>query len=187
MTTMNIDAFEGLVGPHLDGLYRFACTRTKDPTGAEDLVQETLMRAWDRIGSLQDLGRVRAWLYTILVNLFRERSRKANRRAQLLPMSHPDAPLDELATSTAGSPLDEVIRRSAAEAVRAALARTPERYAVAVELRDLEGLSFKEIAAILGVPEGTAMSRVGRGRRIMAGLLAEWRDEASRPREGRHG
>ena len=175
MTTMNIDAFEGLVGPHLDALYRFACKRTMDPTGAEDLVQETLLRAWDRLGSLHDQERIRAWLFTILVNLFREGSRKANRRARLLPMSHPDAPLDE------------VIRRSAAEAVHAALARTPDRYAMAVELRDLEGLSFKEIAQILGVPEGTAMSRVGRGRRIMAGLLAEWRDEASRPREGRHG
>jgi RNA polymerase sigma-70 factor (ECF subfamily) len=157
---MSMESFEALVAPHLQPLHGFACRRTRDPIDAEDLVQDALLRAWDRIDSLGDPERIRSWLFTILVNLHIEQLRKRTRRQRLLPIVDLDAPLAERAPSPYPSPLDEVVRRSAAEAVHDALAKIPELYAMAVELRDLEGLSYKEIAQILDVPEGQCYAQV---------------------------
>ena len=172
---ISVEAFESMVSPHLQTLYGFACRRLKNTANAEDLVQDTLMRAWDRIGSLENTDRIRPWLFTILVHLHNEQSRKQARRRKLAPVVDLDESFDELVASTGASPLDTLIRQSAVAAVRDALEQVPDVYAVALEMRAFDGLSYKEIAAILEIPEGTVMSRVGRGRRILAGLLSEWR------------
>lgn len=174
-TPMNVEAFEELVGPYLDRLYRFAFTRVGDAARAEDLVQDTLLRAWDRIDTLQEPERVRSWLFAILANIERELSRKIARRRAIMPLKDLDERFDETIMAPGASPLDEVVRQSAARAVREALAHVPEKYAMAVELRDLEGFSYLEISQILEIPQGTVMSRIARGRKIMAQLLAEWR------------
>lgn len=96
-----------------------------------------------------------------------------------MPVVDLDSSFDDLVSSTWASPLDEVIRQSATAAVREALEQVPSVYAIALEMRDLEGLSYKEIAQTLEIPEGTAMSRVGRGRKLMASLLAEWHSFAA--------
>ncbi len=176
---IRVETFESLVAPHLQPLYGFALRRTRSQADAEDLVQDTLLRGWDRIDSLHDPERVRPWLFTILVNLHNERARKQARRRRIMPMSDLEDTFDDRIVSPLGSPLDEVIRHDAIEAVRKALRQVPDLYAMAVELRDFEGLSYKEIARVLDIPEGTVMSRVGRGRKHLARLLSEWRDAPS--------
>jgi len=174
-STMNVDSFEELVAPHMRHLYGFACRRMRSSADAEDLVQDTLLRAWGRLDSLRDPERIRPWLFTIMVNLHAEQARKHTRRQRLMPIKDLESSLDEHLPASCASPLDEVIRSSAAEAVHEALAKVPAVYAVAVELRDLEGFAYKEIAEILDIPLGTAMSRIGRGRKMMAKLLSTWR------------
>lgn len=88
---MSMESFEALVAPHLQPLHGFACRRTRDPIDAEDLVQDALLRAWDRIDSLGDPERIRSWLFTILVNLHIEQLRKRTRRQRLLPIVDLDA------------------------------------------------------------------------------------------------
>ncbi len=180
---MSVGEFEELVEPHLGGLYGFAYKRTKKQEDAEDLVQDTLLKAWDRIDSLSDHAKVRSWLFTILMNMFLARTRTSARRNQLVPITDIEDDFDAYVASPIPSPLEEVVRRSAAQAVHAALAKVPDRYALAVELRDLEGLSYKEISSVLDVPVGTIMSRIARGRKKMAALLAEWREQPPERRE----
>lgn len=172
---LTVEMFEELVGAHLDCLYGFAMQRMRKPADAEDLVQDTLLRAWDRLDTLEDEGRIRSWLISILINLHRERSRKSARRQRIMPLKDLDERFDDMVASGGASPLDEVLRQGAAEAIQEALAQVPEAYAMAVELRDLEGLSYQEIAQILEIPKGTVMSRIARGRKVMAQLLVEWR------------
>lgn len=174
-TNMSVEAFEALVGPHLDKLFGFACQRSKKPADAEDLVQDTLLQAWNHIHTLQDLDRVRSWLFSILVNLHLERNRKAVRRNRLVPIEDKQDLSDVHVATQNISPLESVVRQSAADAVHEALARVPTPYAMALALRDIEGLAYKEVAQVLGVPVGTVMSRIARGRKMMAELLVEWR------------
>lgn len=176
----SVDAFEALVAPHISPLYGFACQRTRKPADAEDLVQDTLLRAWDRIDTLADPERVRPWLFKILVNLYYERARKNTRRNQILPMKDLEDQFDERVVSPHSSPFDEVQRRRAADAVHEALTHVPTPFAMALELRDLEGLSYKEISQVLEIPMGTVMSRIARGRKLMAELLQEWRPATRR-------
>jgi len=176
---MSVESFEALVTPHLHLLLGFALRRVRGRADAEDLVQDTLLRAWDRVDTLKDRECARAWLFTILHRLHVDRARKRRRRQQLMPIKDLDEGFEEQVSSPGGTPLDEVIRMQTASAVHEALAKVPEPYATALELRDLEGFAYKEIAQILGIPQGTALSRVARGRKLMARLLSRWRPTAS--------
>jgi RNA polymerase sigma-70 factor (ECF subfamily) len=163
--------FDALVLPHLDRLLAFAVRRTDVRADAEDLVQEACVRAWLGFDDLRDTRRMRAWLYRILRTVLSETQERSGRRRQLVSITRLESAHEELVGSDRDMLFDQVAARLSGEAVRAALAQVPEDFAVAVELHDIDGFKYHEIAEIVGVPIGTVMSRISRGRRLLAGAL----------------
>lgn len=163
--------FDALVLPHLDRLLAFAVRRTDVRADAEDALQEACVRAWLAFDELRDTARVRAWLYRILRTVLSEAQERSGRRRQLVSITRLESAHEELVGSDRDMLFDQVAARLSGEAVRAALAQVPEDFAVAVELHDIDGFKYHEIAEIVGVPIGTVMSRISRGRRLLAGAL----------------
>jgi RNA polymerase sigma-70 factor (ECF subfamily) len=163
--------FDALVLPHLDRLLAFAARRTAALADAEDAVQDACVRAWLAFDDLRDTARVRAWLYRILRTVLSEAQERHARRRQLVSITRLESAHEELVGGDPDVLFDEVAARLSGEAVRSALAQLPEDFAVAVELHDIDGFKYHEIADIVGVPIGTVMSRISRGRRLLAGAL----------------
>ncbi|MDF1502969.1 RNA polymerase sigma factor, partial [Roseisolibacter sp. H3M3-2] len=163
--------FETLVLPHLGELLAFARRRTHAPEDAEDLVQEACVRAWQGIGELREASSARPWLYRILRSVLGDAHEKAGRRQRLVSFTRLEAAHESLLGGDADALFEEVLRRLDAEAIHAALREVPEDFATPVELHDLVGFKYHEIADILGIPLGTVMSRISRGRRLLAGAL----------------
>ena len=161
------EAFTKLVTPELDILYRVARTLVRRPADAEDLVQDTLVRAFRGIGGF-DGGYPRAWLLTIMRNTEVNRNRR-RRPALLFDPDSSDALED---TGSAGQPEEEFVGREFERAVRNAMVSLPEHYACVVELVDIDGLSYAETAELLGIPLGTVMSRLHRARARIRKQLA---------------
>lgn len=166
-------AFEALVLPHLDRLLGFASRRTATLVDAEDAVQDTCLRAWAAFDELRDPGSARAWLYRILRSVLSESSERLARRARLLPITRLDDVHESLVAGSGESVFDEMAHRLDREVLQAALAAIPEDFATAVELHDIEGFTYAEIADTVGAPIGTVMSRMSRGRRLLAAVIAE--------------
>lgn len=162
------DAFDRHVTPHVDVLYRVALSLTGQPADAEDLVQDTLVRAFRAIDRF-DGAHPRAWLLTILRNTHVNRNRR--RRPFLLRDADTAVvTLDRLGPSAPASE-DVVISREFEAVVADALAVLPSKHRQVVTLVDIEGLTYQEAADALGVPRGTVMSRLHRARaRIRARL-----------------
>jgi RNA polymerase sigma factor (sigma-70 family) len=153
--------------PHLDAVYRVARHMTRDGYAAEDLVQETYLRAYRSFPG-HEAKSTRAWLATICVNLARsEHRRRARRPVETTLPDSDEGPVSPLSVD------EEAISRLDREAVSRALARLPGEQRVAVVLMDLAGLSASEVAGALGWPRGTVLSRAYRGRQRLAGLLVE--------------
>jgi RNA polymerase sigma-70 factor, ECF subfamily len=147
----------------LELLYRVALSLTHRPADAEDLVQDTLIRAYRSIDRFD--GRYpRAWLLTILRNTNINRGRR--QRPELLrdPSAHSDPPANERTDSSVDLMLDG--------AIADALQQLPEQFRQVIELVDVDGLSYQEAAVSLGIPSGTVMSRLHRGRERMRGLIS---------------
>lgn len=157
--------------PHLDRLLAFAVRRTGALPDAEDAVQEACGRAWLGLDELRDQTRVRAWLYRILRGVLSETEERNARRRQLVSITRLEEEHDELIASDDDLVFEEVAARMTGEEVRAALARVPDDFAAVVELHDIDGFKYSEIAEIVGVPIGTVMSRISRGRRLLAGAV----------------
>ncbi len=166
------DAFEREALGWIDGLYGAALRLTRNPADAEDLVQETYVKAFKSAAKFTPGTNLRAWLFTILHNHFLNDRRRAG--ADLVDV---DSDVVERAgdamADAAGTAEDSLIRRASDDQVRAALDGVPENFREAVWLRDAEGFSYVEIAEMLRVPVGTVMSRISRGRRHLAARLAE--------------
>jgi RNA polymerase sigma-70 factor, ECF subfamily len=163
--------FDALVLPHLDRLLAFAVRRTDLRADAEDAVQDACVRAWLAFDDLRDTARVRAWLYQILRTVLSEAQERRARRRHLVSITRLESAHEELVGGDRDLLFDQVAARLSGEAVRSALAQLPEDFAVAVELHDIDGFKYHEIAEIVGVPIGTVMSRISRGRRLLAGAL----------------
>ena len=165
--------FQALVLPHLDRLSGFARRRTVSVGDAEDAVQDACMRAWSAFDELRDDAKVRAWLYRILRTVLSDSLKKEGRRRGLVSITR----LEDAHESVVGGDPDfaftEVVNRIDREVLHAALATIPEDFAVAVELHDIDGFKYQEIAEITAVPIGTVMSRISRGRRLLAGVIIE--------------
>ena len=162
--------FEVLVFPHLDRLVAFAARQIGNNADAEDAVQEACIRAWQGFDQLRDEGRVRSWLYQILrttVFDLREREGRRQRLAPMEPLAHDDVPMGEEA-----GPLEHLIRALSREQIDRLLEAIPAEFALAIQLHDLEGFGYQEIAELTGTPIGTVMSRIYRGRKQMAGIIA---------------
>jgi RNA polymerase sigma-70 factor, ECF subfamily len=162
--------FQSSTLPHLDRLVALA-SRWSDGQEAEDDVQETYVRAWAAFDQLRDAGAVFPWLCRILRTVASERRRTFARRQDLFLVTHLEAAHEEMVGSEAPSPLDDLLARLEAGKLREALRSLPDDYAEAVELHDLQGLKYREIAQVTSVPIGTVMSRISRGRQLLAGLL----------------
>jgi RNA polymerase sigma-70 factor, ECF subfamily len=168
--------FERDAVPLLSGMYSSALRMTRNPADAEDLVQETFLRAYRGFSGFREGTNLKAWLYRILTNTFINSYRKRQREPQTVPDDNVEDwyLYDRLAAqgSTASAEAT-VLDAMPDEDVRAALDALPEGFRMAVLLADVEGFSYKEIAEILDIPIGTVMSRLHRGRRALEKALWE--------------
>jgi len=169
------ERFERDVLPILPSLYGAALRMTRNPTDAEDLLQETTLRAFRGFGGFQEGTNLKAWLYRILTNSFINTYRKKQRQPQTV--EGPDD-MDEwyLFDKLGGRNVElsaetEVLDRIPDEAVKGALESLPENFRLPVLLADVEGFSYKEIAEIMDTPIGTVMSRLHRGRKALQKAL----------------
>jgi RNA polymerase sigma-70 factor, ECF subfamily len=167
--------FERDVMPLLNGLYSSALRMTRNPTDAEDLVQETVLRAYRGFAGFQEGTNLKAWLYRILTNSFINTYRKKQREP--VTVEGPDD-IDEWylydrlgARSVEPSAESEVLEQLPDEDVQRALETLPEGFRMAVLLADVQGFSYKEIAEMLAIPIGTVMSRLHRGRKALEKAL----------------
>ncbi|HTK47671.1 MAG TPA: RNA polymerase sigma factor [Gemmatimonadaceae bacterium] len=163
--------FEAVILPHLDRLLAFAVRRCDSVADAEDAVQEACVRAWINFADLRDDSSARAWIYRILRTVLSDAREKTGRRQQLVYITRLEDAHDELVGGEHDAVFSEVVARLDAEAVRKALREIPEDFAAAVELHDIDGFKYAEIAEIVGVPIGTVMSRISRGRKLLAGAI----------------
>ena len=166
------ERFEALVVPHLDRLLSFAMRRTDAAADAEDAVQEACMRAWLGLADLRDDTKARPWLYRILRTVLSDARERSGRRQQLVFITRLEDAHEELVGGDRDAVFTEVVARLNGEAVHRALAEIPEDFAVAVELHDIDGFRYAEIADIVGVPIGTVMSRIARGRKLLVGAIS---------------
>jgi len=164
----------------MPSLYTAALRMTRNTADAEDLVQETYLKAYRAWDSFQQGTNLKAWLYRILTNTFINRYRSKKRRPD-------ETDLDEIedlylyrrlggleAAQTGRSAEDEVMDLFTETDVKAAIEALPENFRMAVLLADVEGFSYKEIAEILDIPIGTVMSRLHRGRKALQRALVDF-------------
>ena len=163
--------FKRLILPHLDGAYNLARYLTRDPVLSDDVVQDAMIRAFRAFGQYRG-GSPRAWLFTIVRNCCR--SAQAGRGGAVALVITESGLSEEAAAELshkadpAPTPEEEVQRKETVRRVRDAIEAIPEPFREAVVLRDLEELSYAEIAEVTLVPVGTVMSRLARGRAMLA-------------------
>jgi RNA polymerase sigma-70 factor (ECF subfamily) len=165
---------------HMPSLYAAAMRMTRNRADAEDLVQETYLKAYRAFGGFQEGTNLRAWLYRILTNTFINIYRAKKRRPDESNLDDVEdlylyRRLGALEAAQAGrSAEDEVLDSFTETEVKSALEALPEQFRMAVLLADVEGFQYKEIAEILDIPIGTVMSRLHRGRRALQKSLFEF-------------
>jgi RNA polymerase sigma-70 factor (ECF subfamily) len=164
----------------MPSLYSAALRMTRNPSDAEDLVQETMLKAYRAFGSFQQGTNLKAWLYKILTNTFINAYRSKKRRPEQTEIEEVEdlylyRRLGGLEGATAGrSAEDEVLDLFTEGDIKEAIEALPEQFRLAVLLADVEGFSYKEIAEILDIPIGTVMSRLHRGRKALQKRLYEF-------------
>ncbi len=171
------EEFEQVALAHLDALYRTALRLTRNRAEAEDIVQEACLRAFRGFHRFDPGTNARAWLFTILRNVFLNRLRREGRE-----VFQGDAMLEEAGDSAtleaaSASPEEEFFQTVVHGDVDRALNALPLAFREVVVLADLEGLSYREIAGVVGCPLGTVMSRLSRGRRLLRASLAAFARE----------
>jgi RNA polymerase sigma-70 factor, ECF subfamily len=172
--------FADLAMEYMGSLYSAALRMTRSPSDAEDLVQETYLKAYRAFGSFKEGTNLKAWLYRILTNTFINSYRARKRRPEQTDIDDVEdlylyRRLGGLEAVSAGrSAEEEVLEHFTEGEVKAAVEALPEQFRMAVLLADVEGFSYKEIAEILDIPIGTVMSRLHRGRKALQKTLHDF-------------
>ncbi|HUH61659.1 MAG TPA: sigma-70 family RNA polymerase sigma factor [Terracidiphilus sp.] len=168
--TAKHDEFERVAMPHSRSLLRVARRITSSSSAAEDLVQDTLLRAWRSFHQFQTGTNARAWLFRIMFNAFHAQGRKIRSAPILVPLGHPDGEMEP--------PNPSSLAWSDAAAVMQALDGLSEEHRSVLVLGVVEGFTCREMADILSVPIGTVMSRLSRARQALRERLAPVEVEA---------
>ena len=171
--------FERQALVHTDALFGAAYRLTRNARDAEDLVQDSLLRAYRFWGSFEQDSNCKAWLLRIVTNTFINEYQRRKRSREVLDAAsaEQDATDGVLIHATAAdrqSPERTLLERSVSDDVQRALDSLPDDFRTAVVLCDVQGLSYKEIADIMETPVGTVMSRLFRGRKLLAAALREF-------------
>jgi RNA polymerase sigma-70 factor, ECF subfamily len=155
----------------IDGLYGYAMAITRNRTDAEDLVQETYLRAIPRMRSLRPESNLKSWLFTILRNIYLNQLRKQRLAPKVLEIDA-DENTANIVVETSKDPLERYVSMAERDWVLKAIQQLPSMFREIVVLREYEDLSYQEIAGILDCPVGTVMSRLARARSKLRILLS---------------
>jgi RNA polymerase sigma-70 factor (ECF subfamily) len=165
LNQQTLDEFEAAAMPLMNDLYRTARRTLGCQAEAEDVVQETYLQAWKSFHRFEPGTNIRAWMYKIMFHVIHHHRRKAYRLVTM--KEEEDFVFDQL---TYEPPVSQELRD---EDVLAALDRVPENYRAVILLADVQEFSYKEVADALGIPIGTVMSRLNRGRKLLRSTLSE--------------
>jgi RNA polymerase sigma-70 factor (ECF subfamily) len=176
--------------PLLEPLFRRALRMTHHRADAEDLLQDTMLRAYSNFRSFREGSNINAWLHVILTNTYINGYRKRKRQPEQYPTEQIGdqqlAALAEHSSTGLRTAEDEALARLPDARIRAAMQGLPEQYRMTVYYADIVGFHYHEIAQIMNTPKGTVMSRLHRGRRQLRDLLAETTDDSSPHAEPEH-
>lgn len=170
--------FEALTLEHMDALYGAALRLTRSPKDAEDLVQDTYLKAFRFFESFEKGTNIKAWLFKIQTNTFINRYRRKVKEREVAETPAEDIVLDRFVSAdqvrALQDPESDFFSKLLSDEVVEALDQVPVDFRMVVVLADIQGFSYKEIAEIVGCPVGTVMSRLFRGRRILQKQLYEY-------------
>lgn len=162
-------AFEEIYQRYATMVYNLCLRLSRNPDQASDLTQEVFLRVFRHLGKFRGGSSLKTWIYRVTLNHCR--SRLGRKHLPMQPLTSPDGETEREIPDPRRNPEDRAVAESEGRLVEAALARVPPRFREAVTLRDLEDLSYQEIAEILRVRIGTVRSRIARGRERLRAIL----------------
>jgi RNA polymerase sigma-70 factor (ECF subfamily) len=164
---------------YLDGLYSYAMVLTRNRAEAEDLVQETYVRAMQAMDRLRADSNIKGWMFTILRNIWFNQLRKWRNGPQMVEIEGENGIANSVAEPSKDA-FEQYVSKVETEQVRTAIQQLPRQFREIILLREFEELSYQEIAGVLNCPVGTVMSRLGRARKRLGSLLAATRRDPVR-------
>jgi RNA polymerase sigma-70 factor (ECF subfamily) len=175
----NSTVFSQAALDHVDSLYGYALTLTRNQTEAEDLVQETCLLAVRAFGQLMPDSNLKGWLFVIMRNAWLNQLRHTRSGPRFVELDAEDEDRAYWLDHLGSDPHILYVKKLEREEVRTAIESLPRRYREIIVFRDIEGFSYKQIANMLGCPTGTVMSRLGRARQKLRRLLMDWQTTAA--------